>query len=279
MKIYAHRGASIEFPENTLAAFNRAIELGIEGIELDVYLSKDGIPVVIHDPTLDRTTNGTGPIDSLTAAELGALDAGNGEYVPTLAEVLSLVAGKLHVNIEIKTAIAADAVLEEVKNHPTLEWVTSSFVWEALEHVHNVAPDVDCWPLTIGGPQKLDALIAIAAPHYPDADRNIRQMWPNPPTIEASIDAAAKWGGSAISVWEHDLTADDIAAIHARNQIAWVWTVNDADRARELMAIGVDSLCTDDPAMALRVVAEAKQAVVEVLFAAAPGSLRQGCSA
>ena len=93
MSIYAHRGVSAHLPENTLAAFSRAIELGVDGIELDVHLSADGIPVVIHDDTADRTTNGTGNISEFTAHQLGLLDAGDGQFVPTLAQVLNLAAG------------------------------------------------------------------------------------------------------------------------------------------------------------------------------------------
>ncbi len=76
MKIYAHRGASAEFPENTIAAFQRAIDLRADGIELDVHLSSDGVPVVIHDETVDRTTDATGAVNTMTAEQLGQLDAG-----------------------------------------------------------------------------------------------------------------------------------------------------------------------------------------------------------
>ncbi len=72
--IYAHRGASAEFPENTLAAFRRALELAVEAIELDVHLSADGVPVVIHDQTVDRTTDGSGAVHEMTVVELQALD-------------------------------------------------------------------------------------------------------------------------------------------------------------------------------------------------------------
>ncbi len=88
--IIAHRGASIEAPENTLAAFRRAIELGADYIECDVQLSSDGVSVVIHDDTLDRTTNETGPVSSYPVSHLQTLDAGDGQKIPTLDEVLAL---------------------------------------------------------------------------------------------------------------------------------------------------------------------------------------------
>ncbi|MGB3328127.1 MAG: glycerophosphodiester phosphodiesterase family protein [Thermomicrobiales bacterium] len=256
MKIYAHRGASIEFPENTLAAFQRAIDLGVHGIELDVHLAADGVPVVIHDETVDRTTNGVGAVNTLTVDALHALDAGNGNPVPTLDEVLARVAGKLHVNIEIKTAEAADAALAVIGRHPSLQWAASSFVWEALQHAHEVDPASDTWPTALGGPEKLDALIADAkAQGYAQAD-HLRERWVEIPTLEDTIEAAVRWGGSAISIWERGFGAAELARVHAAGLEAWVWTVNDADRARELLALGIDALCTDDPALMQRIVAE-----------------------
>lgn len=108
--IYAHRGASGYAPENTLEAFRLAMDMGADGFELDVHLSRDGELIVMHDETVDRTTNGTGRIMDMTVSELKALDACNGmeKYkgvkVPTLAEVFSLIQGtKLLINCELKT--------------------------------------------------------------------------------------------------------------------------------------------------------------------------------
>jgi glycerophosphoryl diester phosphodiesterase len=101
-KIYAHRGASGSAPENTLAAFELALEQGADGIELDVTLSNDGQIVVIHDDTVDRTTTGKGSVRDLTLAELQSFDAGQGQHIPTLEEVLKALGGKLLINIELK---------------------------------------------------------------------------------------------------------------------------------------------------------------------------------
>lgn len=101
----AHRGWSGRAPENTMAAFRLAFqEPRIQAVELDVQVSKDGVPVVIHDFTLDRTTNGTGFVYQYTYKELSQFDAGNGERIPTLEEVLVAAKGKCFVNIELKTA-------------------------------------------------------------------------------------------------------------------------------------------------------------------------------
>src|SRR5512136_1224893 len=102
-----HRGASAAAPQNTLAAFRKAMELGADGVELDVQLSADGAVVVIHDFTVDKATDGTGRVAAKTLAELKALDAGSrfspqfaGERIPTLAEVFEAIDGKLLVNVE-----------------------------------------------------------------------------------------------------------------------------------------------------------------------------------
>ena len=105
--VLAHRGLCLVAPENTLAAFHQALDAGY-GFELDVYASKDGVPVVIHDPTVDRTTNGSGKVESMTLAELKQLDAGSGfdakfagQRIPTLDEVLALVAGHARGDVTI----------------------------------------------------------------------------------------------------------------------------------------------------------------------------------
>ncbi|WP_303722672.1 glycerophosphodiester phosphodiesterase family protein [Malonomonas rubra] len=102
--IIAHRGASGRWPENTLLAFSKALEYGVEWLELDIHLSADGELVVIHDFTLERTTDGCGQVSDYPLAELRLFDAGMGEKIPLLAEVLDLAAGRATVNIELKGA-------------------------------------------------------------------------------------------------------------------------------------------------------------------------------
>src|SRR5918995_4154710 len=102
MLIYAHRGVSVNHPENTLRAFQHALAIGVDGIELDVHATADGIPVVIHDRDVARTTDGTGYVDQIPLVRLETFDAGDGERVPTLAEVLALVGDAAHLDVEIK---------------------------------------------------------------------------------------------------------------------------------------------------------------------------------
>ncbi|ALE07006.1 hypothetical protein AL755_18640 [Arthrobacter sp. ERGS1:01] len=225
MRIYAHRGVSAHLPENTLAAFSKALELGIDGIELDVYLSADRVPVVIHDDTVDRTTNGTGPISDFTARELGLLDAGGAQHVPTLDEVLALAAGKARVNIELKDATAVATVLDVVGAHPGLDWFASSSDWDALVELAGLAPDGDCYPTTLG-----------------------LSLEPGGPGgVREAIDFALAHGGSGISIWEGSLDGPAVEDVHACGLEVWAWTVNDPGRAQELTDLGVDALCTDDP--------------------------------
>jgi len=132
--IWAHRGASALAPENTLAAFTLAEAIGADGIELDVHLSRDGVPVVLHDETVDRTTDGRGAIARLTLEQLQQLDAGSwfdpdfaGTRIPTLDEVLAWAGSRLRINIEIKSADAGRAVLELLDDHPQAQVLISSF--------------------------------------------------------------------------------------------------------------------------------------------------------
>ncbi len=131
--VIAHRGASGQYPENTLLAFTKALEMGADAIELDVRLTTDGVPIVLHDPTLDRTTDGKGAVAGLTLAEVRRAVAGAGERVPALAEVLECFPVTPLI-VEIKEERAAQAwvgLLEDVvRDHPT-QWFNFFDVWAA----------------------------------------------------------------------------------------------------------------------------------------------------
>lgn len=149
--VIGHRGASAYYPENTMSAFRAAYEMGAEMIELDILLSKDDVPVVIHDETLERTTDGTGKVMEYTYEELNKLDAGSwfgeehtGERIPTLEEVLQFAKGKIAVNIEIKTEAVSDErergieekAYELVKKYDMQDYVLfSSFDYRAIAHL------------------------------------------------------------------------------------------------------------------------------------------------
>lgn len=247
--VSGHRGASAELPENTLAAFRRALEQGAEGIELDVALSADGVAVVLHDATVDRTTDGTGDVAALTLQELRVLDAGGGERVPTLDEVLALAAGRAEVNIELKAADAAPAVAACVARHPELAWFASSGQWGALEELLALVPEARVYPLTLGVATTAHLrAAAVAAGYDADAvDADLERFSHLGRGLDDSLEFAARVGAAGVSTWAEGLGAADVERIHAAGLAAWVWTVNDLDRAEELMHMGVDAICTDIP--------------------------------
>lgn len=217
-RIYGHRGAPAEFPENTLAGFRRALELGVYGIELDVHQSKDGIAVVCHDETLDRTTDAKGPISDYTAAELREVDAGDGEYVPTLLEVLELVGDSLHVDIEVKANAAGAAVLEDVQKVEGLRWLVSSFDWNVLRYVRSQDAEADLWVLTLGA-------------------------------TDDAIDTYNELDAKALAIWERGMDADIADYLNDQSIPWWPWTVNDPEQARRMLEWGAIGICTDNPAM------------------------------
>ncbi len=142
--IIAHRGASAYEPENTLRAFQRAIEQGAQMIELDLHTTRDGQVVVIHDATLDHTTNLKGRVDQLTLAEIKRADAGQDERIPTLDEVLDLTTGKLRLYLEIKDPRAAAPTLQTIRARRCQgEMLLASFDLALMRQLGNEVRDVE----------------------------------------------------------------------------------------------------------------------------------------
>ena len=218
--LYAHRGSSGKAPENTLAAFRRAIADGADGVELDVRATADGVPVVLHDRDLSRTTSACGWVDGLPLAEVRRCDAGDGEPVPTLAEVLDLLAGRIRLDLELKQAGVECAVLGLLAARPWVRWAISSFDWGVLRTVRALAPDAELWPLAVTAGEDLAA-------------------------VAGEIGA----GGVALAAAGIDAAVADRYAAVGLPVIAW--TVNDPAEARRLRDLGVTAVCTDLP-VALR---------------------------
>ena len=223
--LYAHRGASAQAPENTLAAFRCALEARADGVELDVHLSADGVPVVIHDATLQRTTDGSGPVDLLNAAELATLDAGSwfapdfaAETVPTLAAVLELLAGRLRINVELKDAAAGLAVLELLPRFPGAEVILSCFDRAALHELR------------------------CADPRVPLAVLSEESGW------HRLLPEALALGATVLHLRADVVTRPLVAAARAAGQPVYAWTVDDPWTARTLLRAGVAGLFTNDPA-------------------------------
>lgn len=156
--IIAHRGASAYYPENTMIAFEKAVEMGAEMIELDVMMSKDGVAIVFHDAKLDQHTNGSSYVKNYTLKELKKLDAGSwfdsefsDQKIPTLEDVLKFASGKIALNIEIKTEAVSDnirngieqKILRLVKKYGMESHVLfSSFDYRAIQHLKKLDPKV-----------------------------------------------------------------------------------------------------------------------------------------
>lgn len=215
-QIYAHRGSSAIHPENTLRAFRHALAIGVDGIELDVHATADGIPVVIHDRDVGRTTDGAGYVDQIPLAQLETFDAGHGERVPTLAEILELVGAAAHLDIEIKGTRIEHAVLDVLAEYPAVRWAISSFNWDTLRTVRRLDPVAEVWPLAerVG-----DDLFTIAA----------------------------ELASPAVSLFTGAYTAENAAKLRDAGLGVIVWTVNDPREARRIADLGAFALCTDDP--------------------------------
>lgn len=230
----AHRGARDVAPENTLAAFEAAIAAGADGVELDVGRCATGEIVVIHDATVDRTTNGSGRVSEMPFDQLRELDAGSfsdpayaRERIPTLAEALDLMAGRGRVNIEIKpvgpraNGIEGE-VVEMVRARDMAEAVIiSSFDPYVLQRTRRCAPEMRLGSLYAPGPQAWAMHIW-------------RALFGQP---------------NALHPYEGLTTAGLVAHAHRRGQRVNVWTVNERAEMERLIRLSVDGIITDHPAL------------------------------
>lgn len=236
--IFGHRGACAHAPENTLAAFELAAEHGADAVELDAKLSLDGEIVVIHDPTVDRTSSGSGKVRQMTLAQLRALDVGSkfspqfvGQRIPTLAEVFESVGRKVIVNIELTNYAApgdglTERVVELVKRFQLEDWVCfSSFHPLNISRARALLPQVPGGILAMRG--GLGAL-----------SRGWLGRLASPQMVHPYFT---------------DVTAASAAAEHARQRRVNVWTVNAPEEMRRMFQAGVDGLITDDPRLARQV--------------------------
>jgi glycerophosphoryl diester phosphodiesterase len=238
--IIAHRGASGSAPENTLSAFKKALEIGVDYVELDIHLSKDGEIMVIHDPTLERTTNGTGAVQDKTLAELQQLDAGSwygdafkNEPLPTLRQVLELVNGRAKVLIEIKGppkeglyAGIEQKTLDLIKEFNAYSWCEmQSFHPEVVENWLAIDSQVTVYQLIVG---------AMAGISYDDQVR-----WGNGSGSGARV--------AGINPSKKFARAKYIKKLHKAGYVCFVWTVNETEDMQTLMRKGVDGIITNYP--------------------------------
>jgi glycerophosphoryl diester phosphodiesterase len=241
---FGHRGASRAAPANTLAAFARAADLGADGVELDVHLSRDGHLVVIHDFSLDGTTDGHGLVRDRTLAELKQLDAGSwfdpcfaGERIPTLQEVVDAVGRRLLLNIELKSRGGEEtdlvaAVLDLIeRNHLLGRVVISSFNRRAVQQVREVDPRIP-----VGLLFDIDPFATL-------------RPWPR---------GLAR--PEALHPYHRMLSRAYVRWAKGRRYRIHTWTVDEPARMRQLVDWGVEIVITNRPDLLSQVLAETRRA-------------------
>ncbi len=232
--VFAHRGGSALAPENTVEAFANGLALGADGIELDVHLSRDGVVVVHHDATVDRTTKGSGAVAALTAAELDRL------HVPALADVLARFRdARVIIELKVNSAEMAAAVVDVVRRADAVDRVClGSFGVRVLRAARALEPAMATsaareevrWALYrswVGWPMPRGAYVGFQVPEFAGATRVVSRRF---------VDAA-----------------------HRAGHGVQVWTVDTEEAARRLLSFGVDALITDRPNLIVPVVAATRQ--------------------
>jgi len=249
IRIIGHRGARGVAPENTVPAIRHGVEVGAQAIEIDLHASTDGELVVIHDPTLDRTTDGTGPIEDCTLVELRGFDAGyrftaddgetfpfrgQGVRIPTLDEAMEAL-GDLPTILEVKSAAAGRALAEWLPGRPEFERIiVAGFVADEVGPAASAARwrgayQTDLYDFVLWG--KL----------------GIRRSLPD--DLTAAMVPVRK-GPVRI------VTRGFVRRMHDQGKGVFVWTVNRPENMRQLFDMGVDGLISDYPAVLRRVVEE-----------------------
>lgn len=215
--VAGHRGAKNLAPENTLASFAAAMDIGVNELELDLRVSRDRQIVVIHDATVDRTTNGSGPVSERSLQELQALDAGNGAVIPTFRDVLDAT-GSISLQVEIKDPDAIDLMLEELRARPAdmARLAPTSFDETSVRRLAEALPDVD-----------VGLISSEASPQV--------------------LDRASDLGARRVLVGYASVDERFVAAAHDRGFRVDLWPIDSPEQVRRLVGLGANGFTTDDP--------------------------------
>ena len=248
--VIAHRGASGNAPENTLIAVMYALRAKADMIEVDVHLSGDGEVIVIHDATLDRTTDGQGPVESYSLAELKELDAGGWfdekferEPIPTLDEVMNVIDGQAKLLIEIKWGKKGryeeieKKVIDLIYSHHALEWViVQSFEQGVVKEMQELAPEIELHKLVV---------------------RNI-------PILPLHFDERIQWGNmykykgvAAVNPWFKGINRRLVEKAHEKGFKLFTYTVNKEADMKKCIEYGVDGIITNYPVRLKKLLKEA----------------------
>ena len=212
-----HRGAKGHVAENTLASFSKAISLGCNWVELDVYLL-EGELIVIHDKHVDRTTNGTGELKDLSMDYVRSLDAGHGEQVPTLEEVIDLVDHQCRINIELKGAGTAAATSKMLNAYCQKGWNNHDFLISSFDHGE----------------------LALADENFPRGvlfGKLLHDRWQR----------AERLGAWSVNFNERHVTRELVIEAHEYGYMILTYTVNNTKRIAKLLDLGVDGIFSDYP--------------------------------
>lgn len=212
-----HRGAAGHAPENTLAAIQKGIALGVNFVEIDVRRTADGVLVVLHDATVNRTTDGKGRVDRLSLQEVKQLNAGDGEHIPTLEEVLKVAAGKTGLMLELKTRGTARQAAETVHRAGFSNSVIyASFLHDELQHVRTVDPEAPFMVL-FGGLSR------------------------------ASVVRAIKCGSSYVGLRHDKATRGLVDSFHRSGLRVFVYTADDPSDIQHALSLDVDGVISNFP--------------------------------
>lgn len=220
--VIGHRGAAGHAPENTLMSFHKGVELGADMVEMDVHLCATGEPVVIHDDTVDRTTDGSGRVRDLSLDNLRRLDAGGGERVPTLVEVIEEMSGRAALNVELKGLGCVDRVHEVISDAVGDDLVSqdgllvSSFHLGMLEWMRALSDDVRLGVLVGDAPGKV-------------------------------LEFAQRVGAYSVNPYHKRMSLEFVSMAHGLGLKVYPWTVNEPDDIARTKAMGVDGIISDYP--------------------------------
>lgn len=215
--VIAHRGASAYEPENTLTAFRKAMDLVADFIELDIHLSSDKELIVIHDYTVDRTTNGSGSVNEKTVFELRSLNAGGGEWVPTLEEVVDVIGGETRLYIEIKVPEIEGKLISFLRKKDLVgDVIVASFNQSIVKKVKQLEHNVKTSILFESSPVPITSL-----------------------AHSLKVDIIHPCAGN--------LSKNDVIKAHQENLKVITWATDDPLEMHRLISYGVDGICTNKP--------------------------------
>ena len=214
MRIIAHRGASFLEPENTIKAIEKAVKTGADFVEVDVRMSKDNKLVIMHDPDINRTTDGQGLVKDYTVQELKNFDAGAGETIPTLDEIIACVKDRIGLVIEIKEPRTEGKILKKIDENNLENVILTSFYHKSIKNARKMNPSVDAGIIFTGQPVDVKQMASNACANV---------IFPSYRYMNEDMVKQAKNNGTSI----------------------YPWTIDDPEIFKKFVKMGVDGIVTN----------------------------------